>query len=55
MALGLVLLDSLLELHSREQLEQLGKNGTYSIHGGSLLGLKFGSAEPESQSTGTSA
>jgi hypothetical protein len=35
--LRFVLRDSLLELRSWKQLEQLGKNGTYSIQGGSLL------------------
>jgi hypothetical protein len=36
-SLSLVLLDGLLELHSWKQLEQLGENATYSIHGGTLL------------------
>jgi hypothetical protein len=36
-------LNCLLELLSREQLEQLSENRTYSIQGGNLLGLKFGS------------
>jgi hypothetical protein len=34
MPFGLVLLHGLLELFSREQLEQLSENGTYSIQGG---------------------
>jgi hypothetical protein len=37
MALGFVLLDGLLELLPWKQLEDLGKNGAYSIQGGSLL------------------
>jgi hypothetical protein len=37
MAFSFVLLDCLLELLSWKQLEQLGKNGTYSIQGGCLL------------------
>jgi hypothetical protein len=37
MTFSFVFLDGLLELLSWEQLEQLGKNGTYSIQGGCLL------------------
>ena len=37
MALRFVLVDGLLELIPWKQLEDLGKNGAYSIHGGSLL------------------
>jgi len=33
---GMVLFHGLLKLVSWEQLEQLGKNAAYSIHGGSL-------------------
>src|SRR5215813_2492498 len=55
MALGLVLRNGLLEFLSRQQLQDLGKNGAYSIQGGSLLRLKFGSGEPDFQSTGASA
>ncbi len=42
--LGVMFLDGALELRSREQLEQLREDAAYSIHGGSLLRLKFGSA-----------
>src|SRR5438105_3676593 len=41
--LGLVLAHGLLEHTPWKQLEKLGENGTYSIQGGSLLRLKFGS------------
>jgi len=47
-------LDRLLKFFAREQLKQLGKNAAYSIHGGSLRGLKLVRREPDFQSTGTS-
>jgi hypothetical protein len=45
---GVVLLDGLLKLASWEQLEQLGKNAAYSIHGGSLRSVDLVRAEPKS-------
>jgi hypothetical protein len=36
MPFGMMLFNGLLKLVSWEQLEQLGKNTAYSIHGGSL-------------------
>jgi hypothetical protein len=36
MPFGFMLLHSLLKLVTGEQLEQLGENAAYSIHGGSL-------------------
>lgn len=37
--LGLVLLDGLLKLQSRKQLENLGENAAYSTQSGFLLGF----------------
>jgi hypothetical protein len=43
MPFGFVLLDSLLELDAWKQLEQLRENAAYSIHGGNLRSVGFGS------------
>jgi hypothetical protein len=40
-SLGMERLDGLLELRSRKQLEQLSENAAYSIHGGTLLRLRW--------------
>ena len=41
MPFGFMLLHSLLKLVTGEQLEQLGENAAYSIHGGSLRTLRL--------------
>src|ERR1700681_5067049 len=41
MPFGLMLPNRILELHPREQLQQLRENAAYSIHGGTLLKVEL--------------